>query len=276
MSRSRFSHQAFAAVLVIVLGLAYMVGIEAQPAAAGPTLVRTFDHNVKLNRTGAINFISANDPPLIITAQEVCRSQYDSLKSALQSRGYTVWGLATVSSSFPCSEIGGGPDGGIIMTASLGSSPGPPLRGYYSAQAPGDTTRRGYVCKDSSFIFLSWWACSTHITPNSASYAVQQSTSMRNIAFFINDRAVVVGGDFNRKPWQSGPADWANGFAEADSTNNSFTYKNPPYGATYKKIDYIFSMRLRTDAGFGVARVGCGAMQTSSDHCFIHGYMRFL
>lgn len=67
--------------------------------------------------------------------------------------------------------------------------------------------------------------------------------------------------------------DWYTGFFEVDQTENKFTFDND--ATLVKKIDYIFSIKLRTEAGFGVARVGCGA-ETASDHCFIHGYNRFV
>ncbi|MCU1497268.1 MAG: hypothetical protein JWM47_1221, partial [Acidimicrobiales bacterium] len=190
---------------------------------------------------------------------------------------YTVWGQVTVGSSFPCGEINGAEDGGILLTATLGSVTIGPVRSSFTVQAPLDTTTRGYSCVRASYFLLTWWVCSTHITPKSNSaghdWAEEQADAMRNLAYYLNDRAVIVGGDFNRRPTEPGPAGWVNSFAEADSTGQVDTYNNDT--APYKKIDYIFSIRIRTDAAYGIARVGCGS-QTASDHCFMHGYLRFL
>ena len=251
------------------------VTVQSPSADAASTIVRTFDHNVRLTSIGAIDYISRTDAPLMITAQEVCRSQYTTLKSRLASRGYTVWGIAGVSNSGPCRSANGTTqDGAISLVASLGSSPGGPVRAFFGPQASGDSTRRGYVCLKSTTYLLTWRLCSTHITPNSVYYAVAQADAMRNVALYINDRAVIVGGDFSRRPYESGPAAWTNSFSEADGSRNLFTYDIR--NRLTKKIDYIFAIRLRTDSGYGAARVGCSIYETTSDHCFIHGYLRFL
>ncbi len=67
-----------------------------------------------------IDYISENEPPLIVTAQELCREQYDIIRFKLASRGYEVVGQAGVSRSTDCN----GQDGAINMVASTGTSTG--------------------------------------------------------------------------------------------------------------------------------------------------------
>lgn len=242
-------------------------------AHAGSTTFRTFQHNAAIHYTGAINHITLHESPLVVTGQELCRSGYNNLKLLMEgNRGYRVFGIATVTSSGLC----GGQGGQINLVGSLGTWSGEVFRQHYASQAPGDGTNRGLVCMKSSAYLLSWWLCSTHITPTSVSHAENQLAHMKNVGLFINDRAVIIGGDLQRRPWESGVSPFYSSFVESDQTMNSFTYDNDPGDPLNKKIDYIFSIGLRTDAAFGVARVGCGASQTGSDHCFVHGTHRFL
>lgn len=265
----RSANRALAVTLAVLL--AVVAVRPSDPAAAGSSNFRTFQHNIKLIFSGAINYITVHDPPLLITGQEFCRQGYEDMKAALEGgRGYRVVGIATVPSSSLCS----GRDGQINLVASRGTLLENPLRGHFPTQASGDGSNRGYACLSSGAYLLAWWVCSTHLTSRTAAAATAQANEMRNVAFWINDRAVIVGGDFNRTPGQSGPAAWYNSFFESDQTNNSFTF-NADVTPT-KKIDYMFSIALRTDAAFGVARVGCTDLQTGSDHCFVHGTHRFL
>lgn len=254
-----------------VVALAALVGLAvAVPRpAVGAVGFRTFQHNAQRTAIGALLYIADADPPLIITAQELCRNEYTLLKTFLEDRGYVVYARATVGAGATgCAGL----DGQIVMAASRGSQVNL-LRGPFAHQAPDDGSERSYACVSATVYLLFWWGCSAHLTPNDVLSNVAQSNNMRDIASLINDRAVIVGGDFQRRPYEAGPKDWKPSFHEADEYDDSPTFDNDV--SVYKKIDYIFSIKLRTDAGYGQARVGCGSA-TASHHCFIHGYHNFV
>ncbi|MGI8939939.1 MAG: endonuclease/exonuclease/phosphatase family protein [Iamia sp.] len=260
-------------VLATIATVCSVVAPQGKPAIATPAVFRPFQHAIQLYNDGAIDYISNYDPPLMITGQQFCRQAYDPTKLKLISRGYIAAGRTTVYNSPPC---GGSVDGEIVLVASKGTHVQPTIRQPFAHQDPNDGTLRSYVCVGATFYLRAWWTCSTHITPNSEFFATAQADEMRSVAAYLNDRPVIVGGDFNRQQGQSGPAAWYNGFHESDEGAANYgkdTFDNDH--GLYKKIDYIFSGKLRTDAAYGVARVGCGN-QTGSDHCFIHGTHRFL
>jgi endonuclease/exonuclease/phosphatase family metal-dependent hydrolase len=253
------------AVAVCALLLALPDGAEG-----GSTTFRTFQHNVEQKHWGSIKYIVEHDPPLIVTAQELCADSVLSVRHLLEAHGYRVATHTAAKGSTPC----GGKDGLISLVASRGTM----LKAIdqnYPAQSDPRVTR-GFVCMKSQAYLLSWWACSTHITAHGADTATSQIAYLRGVAMVLNDRPVIVSGDFNRTPGQSGPVKWRESFVEVDQRYNRATYDNDPGDPLTKKLDYTFSMRLRTDAPTGSARVGCGPTRATSDHCFVHGKLRFL
>lgn len=197
-----------------VVALAALVGLAvAVPRpAVGAVGFRTFQHNAQRTAIGALLYIADADPPLIITAQELCRNEYTLLKTFLEDRGYVVYARATVGAGATgCAGL----DGQIVMAASRGSQVNL-LRGPFAHQAPDDGSERSYACVSATVYLLFWWGCSAHLTPNDVLSNVAQSNNMRDIASLINDRAVIVGGDFQRRPYEAGPKDWKPSFHEAE------------------------------------------------------------
>jgi endonuclease/exonuclease/phosphatase family metal-dependent hydrolase len=193
-----------------------------------------------------------------------------SIRDDLEKHGYSVAIHTGSHASPPC----GGGDGLISLVASRGTKL-QEFRQNYRVQSEPHVTR-GFVCMKSQAYLLSWWACSTHVTAKGADTATSQIAYLRGVALVLNDRPVIVSGDFNRTPGQSGPVKWRESFVEVDQRYNRATYDNDPGDPLTKKLDYTFSMRLRTDAPTGSARLGCGQTQSTSDHCFLHGTLRFL
>lgn len=93
-----------------------------------------------------------------------------------------------------------------------------------------------------------------------------QSNHMRSVALYLNDRAVIVGGDFNRLPLKPSIPEWIQTFHEGDEQETDATHSRG-------KIDYVWSIRYRTNAGLGDAVVGCDG---KSDHCFVFSAHQFL
>lgn len=187
------------ACLIVMTGVTM---VQARPVEAA-TNFRTFQHNVQLNKIGAMRYIIGHDPPLMVTGQEFCRNDFNFMRYLLLQQGYTVYGRHGVDESNLC----GGLNGAILLVASLGTAGPTVLDGPFVTQAPGDETLRTYICMSASVYLLAWWVCSTHITPTTVHAAVSQSTEMREQALGLSDRAVIVGGDFNRQPFESGPTE---------------------------------------------------------------------
>ena len=240
-----------------------------KPAAAGSTPFSVFQHNVLRSHYGSIKYVVEHDPPLIVTAQELCLDGLRELEGLLEGHGYSV----DYHVGYPSLRTCDGP-GLISMVATRGVF-GDSFWQDYPAQVERGVYR-GFVCIQASAYLLSWWACSTHITAATGAAAVSQSDYLRDVAFVLNDRPVIVAGDFNRTPNQTGPAGWRQSFVEVDQRANRPTYDNDPGDPLTKKIDFIFSMRLRTDVAGSGPRLGCGRLQTNSDHCFLHGRLRFI
>lgn len=237
--------RVFATVVLIEVGL---VIHESKPAAAASNF-RVYDHNVQGYYTNAALDMAANDPPLMFTLQEVCKSTYVNLEATLRYRGYLV-GLSQPSSLR--SEVCDGGPGGYNVVATKGAplSYGP-IGGYFGHQDQSDTGEQSWVCFSATYGY-SWWVCSSHLHASSPLYATAQSEEMRTIALgdYLAGRAVIVGMDSNRTPYQTGAYEWYGSFYEADQTRDNRglpTYRN--HVDLSKKIDHIYSLKLVTTAG---------------------------
>lgn len=295
----------------LIVGVACLVlvsQLKPMVAEASPYTFRSFQHNVRYTYIGAINSASQNasKKPLVISAQELCRDEYTTLRSNLISRGYTVYGFRMAPAGHTAAACHG-TDGAIVMVASIGASyklgsSEIPLRGPFPGQS--SVVKNGYVCIRQAAFLYGWHVCSTHMSSSSEAAAVAQSNYMKDVAAFLNDRPIMVGGDFNRTPTQTGPNAWYSSFDEVDQTGpmpsfrggvrGSYTYKwyrgsgttngvlrscNPPdWSLSYtvcKKIDYFFSGKIRMTAGFGLAEMTYNPAATYSDHLFLWGYNQF-
>lgn len=141
----------------------------------------------------------------------------------------------------------------------------------------------GWVCLEASAYLYSWRACSGHAEASDESIAVNNALELKNIGLFINDRPVMIGADLNRRPLESGPSSFYTSFDEVDQNGpaagslgdirGAFTFSRYPYGGPYKKIDYMFSIKLRMTPAFGVATVpNQNPSASDSDHTFVYGY----
>ncbi len=260
-SPSRPKRAIVVGVLLIVITYA---GFPT-PRAEAATTFQALTHNIAGFHDDEVRYITASSAPLVVNVQEVCEYRYSDLVWHLGTRGYgTAAYIPRYNSTFCWGDV-------YMIHATRGDfarTEGDVLAGSFpsSIQAAGDGARRGYVCVRAGIYYQSWWGCSTHITPNSAYFAAAQSNHMRSIAFYLNDRAVIVGGDFNRLPDEPSMPEWYWSFHEGDERISERTQSRG-------KIDYVWSIRGRTNAAFGDAQVGCGGI---SDHCYLLSTHQFL
>ena len=143
------------------------------------------------------------------------------------------------------------------------------LGGLYPNRRSG--TVNGFRCGRFNDAADSWWLCTTHLESMDAAINIDQGNYLLNYTrYWLGDRPVVVGGDFNRTPMQAPMVDWSTYYAEVDEAHNTNTW---PTDGPYKKVDYTFTLRGRGDVGGAVGSVGCA---TDSDHCYLQGTVRFL
>lgn len=267
----------------VLLATVALLTSHPRPVAAHSVTFRTLQHNVRYTFTGAIRAIALGpDSPWVITGQELCRNQYEMLKSELQGAGYAVYGFVEAQRGHAPSACNG-TDGAIVMVASKGSVQ-LIARGAFNAQAAGNA-QYGWVCVQGAAFLYGWNACSGHTHCCDAYISTTQAIALRDLGHFLNDRPIMIGADLNRTPTQSGPNDFYGSFDEVDANGpapgkpgghrGTYTFKRYENGTWHvptKKIDYFFSGKLRMTAGFGVAFVPYNQVATFSDHNYIHGY----
>lgn len=253
---------------VVAIGLLLAVSAYAAlptPRAEAATTFQALTHNIRRINDDEVRYITAVARPLVVSVQEVCEPIYNNLAWHMGTYGYATVVYAAQRNIVACY-------GDIFV---VHGTRGEFTRGSADViihaypphmQADNDPARRGFVCVRAGIYYTSWWGCSTHITPSDSYYAAAQSNHMRSTAMYLNDRAVIVGGDFNLTLFHASMPEWQRAFHEGDERQN-----DPTFGAN--KIDYIWSIKYRTSAAFGDADVGCGGR---SDHCYILSTHQFL
>lgn len=263
---------------LIFTAVSYAVtAADGPPATAAASRFDSIQHNIQYINHGAIRDQVTSYPPLTVSAQEVCSSEWAQLRSFFVARGYTIHRHISLSSAANC------PDASALyeIVATLGDAT-IDTPGNFPSQAPGTQQVRGYTCIRATY-GVAWVACSTHLEGRAAyaSYAEDQAEFMRGVAFYYNATVIpIVGGDFNLRPSNFRMSQWYGSFNEADQAYRyTWNVVDPPrytLPADETKVDYIWAIQLRTDGVFDAATILCGLPATGSDHCFYRGYFYFI
>ena len=175
--------------------------------------------------------------PLVVTLQEVCRSQYDRLVADVADVGYGGHFEPTIRDR--CSD---GSDYGIAV---LARTAGVRYAGSWPLPSPAGGEPRTVTCIRIPQLV----ACSTHLDTDPANTPAQVAEVARRAGGFAGP--VVVGGDFNVTPDRPAMAPMAARFAEADGSRRQLTGgcsrarcgTLPGYAHPIRKIDYVFLSR---------------------------------
>ncbi|MBN0047439.1 VCBS repeat-containing protein [Streptomyces actuosus] len=187
--------------------------------------------------------------------QEVCRPQYDAIRSKLQSRGFQGLFTATLTGR---TDVCGGSDYGVAVLT----------KGVVTDAAVLDLTVGGesepvkVPCVKTWTQYRAGWGCSVHLYWNDATLRDQEAVKLAAQARQWEDEGlpVVLGGDFNSTPrskvasefYEPGIDDGGMGtFREADETDQDYFLSDPcsagrtrcrsgepTFGTS--KIDYLF------------------------------------
>lgn len=215
------------------------------PDRATPTSIQhniqgfTHNHNGRLEQIEPLVDYYAlcfPDYPIVITLDEVCTNQFNSLVNYFTPDGYsTIFKQTKPTDSCPGSNYAGI----VVMTRSPGGSyvSGYP-QGTYSSQDPSDNEPRGYVCEERKINGTpKYVACSTHL--DNSIYAFPQANQFDS--FIGGERyghyRPYANGDFNilperlriDTPW------YGAAYEEADVFPGAATEVG-----TQNKIDYAF------------------------------------
>lgn len=244
-------------------------------AVAGPYTVHQFNMWAKNHLTyggqNPADFAKAKigtTQPMILTYNEVCRSQYNSLKTYLGT-AYQSTFRVVVAGPPSCN----GEDFGLAIFI-RGSSISETLDGYYGAanQYPGDETRR-YYCIRTVFVAVPLVGCVTHLTNDSESFASRQSGELAYL-MGANWGSIhhFAGGDFNMRPsfmrtQTDGAQYWHQQYHEADYTYERWTHSCRT--TDLKKFDYIFGGNNNSSVASTATVHACAA--NTSDHKYIVG-----
>jgi endonuclease/exonuclease/phosphatase family metal-dependent hydrolase len=263
---------------------AAVVSLSVPPVSAASAKVSLLQFNVcgKTCHLGTAvvgdieNAVTSADPqPLVLTLNEMCRSDYAKLTADLPAyHGY-------FQTTLPRNCADGSDNGDVILVRTSSVT----YLGSWALPRPGGGEARMVTCLRTSVSGASrpLVACVTHIDYHASNTAAQISAVATRAAGYAPANAVVVGGDFNSTPTSSplnamysGSYPGGHGtFVEADSANHlrtgggsSSTYNQftgcggaPCPSASHPahhKIDYLFL----SDTGFS----GYSATALSAAH----------
>lgn len=179
--------------------------------------------------------------PIVVSLQEVCSSQHNSLESRLKSSGFPMEGefITTKADSAPCR---GDKSFGIsiFVKGTDVIREVVELRNRTSA-----AEKRKMICARFNVTpSVRIRGCSTHLVPRDQDSFYNQ-LQITDVANYLNPRAssgtaIVLGGDFNATPAQLGQiyASGSGQFREVDDPQNESTHSSG-------KIDYIFVNQQR-------------------------------
>jgi hypothetical protein len=198
------------------------------------------------------NVYFANPRPWIITLNEVCSYDLNSLYLYLQSLGYTYDRYASLNIGGSCGYYG-------TAMFTLGGNPYAVSRFDLT---PYNNEPRALMCREKSTYVGLVPMCVTHLittTQNSEAYMYYRYSYSNSIR--------LIGGDFNSLP--AGMTNWYYTGFEADTTNYP-TFSTEPGVGFDKKIDYSFIYTEAIRSG----HTECDTWSLS-DHCYYFGDFYF-
>ena len=260
-----------AAAIFLLATLLLQVPVDA---ATGPYKVHHFNMWARRHEsTGGLNpatyakNIIGTSKPMILTYNEICKSQYDTLASHLGS-GYSKHFQTVVDDPPSC---GSNEDFGIAIF--IQGSWQEALSGIYNDQAAGDEVRR-YYCIRTTFYAVPLVGCVTHLTNKSDPTASKQAGQLAyRMGLYWGSLYHFAGGDFNMTPtYMRGRTDgaqyWHQQYHESDRTQERFTHD---CRATLdQKVDYIFGSNNNTSVASAATLYACAP--ATSDHKYMIGH----
>lgn len=200
--------------------------------------------------------------------EEVCKTQFDKIKSTLTPKGYDGY-FATTLTNAACGTYG---------IAIFWKSSENDFAGAYSVplEYDGNEPRRLACVRLNYQGALPWWLCVTHLTLSASTRQLQIGDVTQNMSVNFNQGAPsLLGGDFNNLPYMSGTdqyldplfhfgygADfndhWQSGGSFMEATGCCTQRLLHQFVSTHSagKIDYIFMDYRLTPRGVTLLTVG--------------------
>lgn len=274
-------------------GTAVWVVSEVEPAAAADFPIHDF--NLCGNRCNGSDFdpvnvvaflvLNANPRPVVVSLQEVCKSQFDEIQFRLANGGYGAGsGRLIVTKTQGLAAGCGGQYGNAVFA--LGTYSSEQLRTFTAQDnnpcslAAGHECRKAICVRYTTAFIGAFVGCSTHLSPNRQTTAAQQALEFLPIVngWYTTDRRM-LGADFNQLPLEPELDGWYSAWQEADgntATDRSLCsqLQNCPThdtGFSDEKIDFIWG-RTNLFIRLGATYTTRDRVEGSgSDHWYFRG-----
>lgn len=260
----------------VALGVAVLV--PASRAEASERTYHAFQYNILGGINGGSQFNAsvqlleyklrqhASDPPVVVTAQEVCERQAFHIMtvalSVVNDYHYSFW-PEKIEGTEGCNGV----EGNLLLTRGTPYGESDPY--FYTAQSSTDYGAhrvRNAVCRVTIVRVGAIGACSTHMSSNRSIASLQINEYEYALASRYGSLWRWPGGDYNLNYYTELPQSWLNYYVDAFYNDPSLTF---PVGNLLEKIDYTGVDRNHFAAPAGAVDCSSGY----SDHCFLVGRM---